>query len=138
MVVTCLPATSTIEVWQERTGSPSRCTVQAPHSADAAAELGAGQTEVVAQHPQQRRIGLDIHSRGLAIKVESDRCHAFLRWHRRTCGSSRRGGVQHGHSQARSSAHADMRLVEKDRGDNCPGRSGEHEGRRESGRRCIF
>src|SRR5437763_1057857 len=32
MVATDLPATADTGVWQERTGWPSRCTVQAPHS----------------------------------------------------------------------------------------------------------
>src|ERR1051325_11155366 len=31
MVVTFLPAASLAEVWQERTATPSTCTVQAPH-----------------------------------------------------------------------------------------------------------
>src|SRR5205807_8127812 len=34
MVVTSLPATSDMLVWQERTALPSRCTVQAPHRPD--------------------------------------------------------------------------------------------------------
>ena len=33
MVATDLPATADTGVWHERTGWPSRCTVQAPHSA---------------------------------------------------------------------------------------------------------
>src|ERR1700693_2011519 len=33
MVVTCFPAARDTEVLQERTGRPSRCTVQAPHCA---------------------------------------------------------------------------------------------------------
>ena len=58
MVVTFLPGdVAEIGVTQERTGLPSTCTVQAPHCADAAAELGAGEAEVVAQHPEQRRVG---------------------------------------------------------------------------------
>ena len=56
MVVTFLPAAAETGVWHERTGWPSRCTVQAPHRRHAAAELGAGQAELVAQDPQQRRV----------------------------------------------------------------------------------
>ena len=51
MVVTFLPATAEIGVTQERTGLPSTCTVQAPHCADAAAELRAGQARVLRARP---------------------------------------------------------------------------------------
>src|SRR5215471_21701126 len=37
---------------------------------DAAAVFGAGQSDRVAQHPQQRRVGIDIHLVRLSIHVE--------------------------------------------------------------------
>src|SRR3984893_6613917 len=39
-----------------------------------AAELGAGQAQRVAQHPQQRRVGIDIHCGVLAVDAEPDHC----------------------------------------------------------------
>ena len=49
---------------------PSTCTVQAPHCGDAAAELGAGQAERIAQHPEQRRVRLDVDLMGLTVDLE--------------------------------------------------------------------
>src|SRR6266478_5305337 len=40
----------------------------------AAAELGAGQAQRVAQHPQQRRVGIDIDFGVLAVDAELDHC----------------------------------------------------------------
>ena len=59
------PAPARSAATHERTASPSTCTVQAPQAADAAAELGAGQVEHVAQRPQQRqrRIGEVVRKR---------------------------------------------------------------------------
>jgi hypothetical protein len=58
MVVTDLPSTIPTGVAQARAAWPSICTVQAPHAPDAAAELRAGELEVLAQHPQERRVGV--------------------------------------------------------------------------------
>ena len=57
MVVTCLPATAETGVTHERIGLPSRCTVQAPHSAMPQPNLVPVRPELVAQHPEQRRVG---------------------------------------------------------------------------------
>ncbi len=43
---------------QERTGAPSMCTVQAPHCAMPQPYLVPVRPELLAQHPQQRRVGL--------------------------------------------------------------------------------
>src|SRR5262249_47724352 len=48
---------------------------------DAAAVLGAGQPDRVAQHPQQRRVGVDIDLMGLSIHVEISHVQTSL--HRR-------------------------------------------------------
>ena len=43
---------------------------------DAAAELGAGQLEMLAQHPQQRRVA--VHSHLFALTVEDEGGHGGL------------------------------------------------------------
>src|SRR6266704_2746372 len=43
---------------------------------DAAPELGAGESERVAQHPQQRGVGRDVHGGALAVHGETDGSHA--------------------------------------------------------------
>jgi hypothetical protein len=48
---------------------------------DAAAVFGAGQSDRVAQHPQQRRVGIDIHLMRLTIHVEIS--HVQTSMHRR-------------------------------------------------------
>ena len=65
---------------------------------DAAAELGPGQAEGVAQHPQQRRVGLDLELVPGAVHFELDR-HAVLRLRERCPRRPRR------HSRA-APAHA--------------------------------
>ena len=77
MVVTFLPCVWDRLIWHERTALPSICTVQAPHSADAAAELGAGQLQMLAHHPQQRRAGFSLDADRLAVDDKSDRSHRF-------------------------------------------------------------
>ena len=47
--------------------------------ADAAAELGAGQPKVLAEHPEQGRIGIDIHLFALSIDPEGIACHNIKR-----------------------------------------------------------
>src|SRR6266566_3885837 len=42
---------------------------------DAAAELGAGETEGVTQHPEERRVGGDVDRFALAVDGEADRGH---------------------------------------------------------------
>jgi hypothetical protein len=46
---------------------------------DAAAELGAGQAEQVAQYPKQRHIGGRVDAAGLTVDVECDHVETF-RW----------------------------------------------------------
>src|SRR2546422_3253003 len=46
---------------------------------DAASELRAGETEVVAQHPQERRVWRDVHGLAFAVDGEDDRGHDALR-----------------------------------------------------------
>src|SRR5437879_2803224 len=46
---------------------------------DAASELRAGEAEVVAQHPQERRVGRDVHGLAFAVAGEDDRGHDALR-----------------------------------------------------------
>src|SRR5256886_2614482 len=43
---------------------------------DAAPELGAGESERVAQHPEQRGVGRDVHGGALAVHGETDGSHA--------------------------------------------------------------
>src|SRR2546426_4660006 len=50
-----------------------------PALRDAASELRAGETEVVAQHPQERRIGRHVHGLAFAVDGEDDRGHDALR-----------------------------------------------------------
>jgi len=51
---------------------------------DAAAILGAGQSDRVAQHPQQRGVGVDIDLMGLSIHAEISHLQTSL--HRRWGG----------------------------------------------------
>ena len=60
MVATAAPPTVEIGVRQERVASPSRWTVQAPQSPTPQPNLRALQIEFVAQHPEKRRIPVDI------------------------------------------------------------------------------
>ena len=55
---------------QERTASPSTWTVQAPHSDDPAAELGPGEAEGVAEHPEQRGGRIGLHGSGSPVQDE--------------------------------------------------------------------
>jgi len=56
MVVTALPATSDTWVWQENARLPSTWDHAGAAQAGAAAELGAGELELLADHPQQRGV----------------------------------------------------------------------------------
>ena len=60
IVVMRLPAAAEIGVMHERTGLPSRWIVHAPHKREAATEFRASHAEHVAQHPEQRRVVVDI------------------------------------------------------------------------------
>src|SRR5437016_8951868 len=61
---------------------------------DAAAELGAGEPERVAQHPEERRVGGDVDRFALAVDGEADRGHerASSREMETTCTSGRADG----------------------------------------------
>src|ERR1051325_1001578 len=63
MVVILRPPASLSGNEQDRTAPPSTCTVQAPH---------AGQPEMVADDPQERRARIGIDRRGAAIDGELD------------------------------------------------------------------
>jgi hypothetical protein len=52
---------------QERIGAPLTWTVQASALGDAAAVLRAGQPELLAQHPEQRRVRIDVDVLGFPI-----------------------------------------------------------------------
>ena len=65
-------------VTQDRVATPSICTVQAPHSAAAAAELRAGHAEHVAQHPQKRRVAVDIDAVCGPVDFNREGHHALL------------------------------------------------------------
>src|SRR5437879_6605469 len=45
---------------------------------DPASELRAGETEVVAQHPQERRVGRTVHALWLAVDARDARAHEAL------------------------------------------------------------
>ena len=61
MVVTaCLPTADT-GVTQERIGAAVDVHGAGAAEAHAAAELGALQIQLVAQHPQERRVAVDVH-----------------------------------------------------------------------------
>ena len=72
MVVTERPSTIDNGVMQERTGAPSMWTVQAPQLAHAAAKLGAGQLQMLAQRPKQRRLAVQRKLALLAVQCESN------------------------------------------------------------------
>jgi hypothetical protein len=55
------------------TALPSTVTVQAPQSACTTAVLGAGQSELGAQHPQQHAVIVGVQRDGLPVQLESDR-----------------------------------------------------------------
>ena len=60
MVVICLPSATLTGTEHERTAIPSRCTVQSAALSDTAPVLGAGQSDAVPQHPQERGVGIGI------------------------------------------------------------------------------
>ena len=72
MVVTVAPSSVAIRRWHARTGWPSTCTVQAPHWRDAAAVLGAGERELVAQEPEQRHRGVAVERATRPVDRECD------------------------------------------------------------------
>ena len=70
MVTIFFPTAADTGSAQERTGSPSTCTVQAPQTAMPQPYLVPGQAELVAQHPEQRHLGFDVDGAGAAVHVE--------------------------------------------------------------------
>ena len=66
MVVIFLPTASFAEVWQERTATPSRCTVQAPHRPAPQPNLVPVICKMLADDPEQRRVvfGIDLLAAG--------------------------------------------------------------------------
>ncbi len=72
MVVMFFPATLAAGVEQARIGSPSASTVQAPHKRHAATELGPGEAQRIAQHPEQRRVRIHVGAAFLAVDSQSD------------------------------------------------------------------
>src|SRR5207245_9774356 len=60
---------------------------------DTAAELGAGEAERVAQHPQERRVGRDVDCLTFAVDGETDGGHEGrpLRWNREQRAPAARG-----------------------------------------------
>ncbi len=82
MVVTALPATSRdLGLARERA-----LAVDMDHAgaaqAGAAAELGAGELELLADHPQQRGLRRGVDLRRLAVDLELH-CHVILQFSRR-------------------------------------------------------
>src|SRR2546421_389581 len=80
------PAPATVAVWRnsrretsvrELISRPLRVEVDGAGAAlgDAAAELGAGETERITQHPQERRVGRDVDRFAFAVDGESDSGH---------------------------------------------------------------
>ena len=67
MVVTDLPSAVPTVVRQERVASPSMWMVQAPQTPGAAAELGARESDLVAQVPEQRRVRVAAESAFLSV-----------------------------------------------------------------------
>ena len=88
MVVTCFAPTLSTATRQERIGDAVDVHGAGAALGDAAAELGAGQAERVAQHPQQRRVGLDIDLVGSS--VDGKRHHGRLSVVRRPTVARRR------------------------------------------------
>jgi hypothetical protein len=67
MVVTALPAASLTATLHERTALPSTWTLQAPQAAMPQPNFGAGQPQLLAQRPEQRRVGFGLERDRLAI-----------------------------------------------------------------------
>jgi hypothetical protein len=67
-----LPSTRSIGMAQERTARPSMCTVQARQNAIPLAEFGASHLEVLAQHPQERRVSVHVNFLPYSIDREGD------------------------------------------------------------------
>jgi hypothetical protein len=78
-VIALSPMLSTV-VMQDRVAAPSTCTVQAPHRAWPAAELGPGHTEHVAQHPQERGVAVDIDLMGCAVDLVKAMAACLCGW----------------------------------------------------------
>ena len=76
MVVMVAPSASEIWTWQERTASPFDMHGAGAAFGDAAAVFRAGQPQLVAQDPEQRRLRLDIEL--VPLPVDGDGDHAAL------------------------------------------------------------
>ena len=70
MVVTGLSPTALTGIWQDRTGCPSRCTVQAPHSAMPQPNLVPVSPSVSRSTHSSGCLGFDVHFDRIAIDVE--------------------------------------------------------------------
>ena len=73
MVVILTPASVPIGAWHERIAWPFSVHGAGAALGDAAAVLGAGQLQLVAQHPEQRRVGRGLDHDVLAVDVEGRR-----------------------------------------------------------------
>ena len=72
IVTTARPSTAPTSIRQELTGTPSSMHGAGAAGALAAAELGPGQAEVVAQHAREAPRGIDIELVAVAVDVEVD------------------------------------------------------------------
>ena len=72
MVVTALSPTLSTGVTQERIGLAVDMHGAGAAQGHAAAELGAGHAEHVAQHPQQRRVAVDIDLMRCAVDLQRE------------------------------------------------------------------
>src|SRR5215475_4248757 len=79
MVVTFLPPTVDIWVWQDLTALPSIWTVQAPHRPEPQPYL-VGEFQMLAHDPKQGRVRLGLHAHRLAVDCKCDRRHGFPPW----------------------------------------------------------
>ena len=71
-------AAATIGVRQEKTGSPSTMHRAGAALAEAAAELGAVERQIVAQHVKQRRVRIGIDRMRVAVDIEVDHGPSFI------------------------------------------------------------
>src|ERR1019366_957737 len=76
IVVTLCPSAFDIAVTQERIGTPSRSTVQAPHCARPQPNFGPFNLRIVLQHVQQWGRRIYIHRISTAVNVQADIRHS--------------------------------------------------------------
>ena len=76
MVVTAAPSACTARQVHDLTATPSRSTVHDAALAGVAADLGAGQSDGVAEEVHEQQPGLDLTLNGAAVDADGDRnCH---------------------------------------------------------------